>query len=114
MPHIIRLRGPWEFESTDSAVRCTRRFHCPTGLTAESWVWLVIEDVQSAASVSLNGDDCGQIDSSRCPARFDITGRLQPQNLLAITVRSTGKMPAPPEGLLGLVRLEIEESSAEP
>jgi hypothetical protein len=130
VPHIIRLRGPWEHEPLlpEGTARFTRRFHRPTGLDAVSRVWLAIDDVDWHASVVLNDRSLGQIVSGqslaqpnthRCPARFEITADLQPQNVLSITVSSpslddngllsprTGR-EGQPGGLIGLVRLEIE------
>jgi hypothetical protein len=112
-------------------VRFTRRFHRPTGLGAGAHVWLVIEDVDWLATVTLNDQQCGEIVCSTsterskgpeiqlCPARFDVTAALLPQNTLAIVVTSpqldvdgaalprTGREGLS-GGLIGLVRLEIE------
>jgi hypothetical protein len=110
-------------------VRFVRRFNRPTGLDTASRVWLVIEDVDFHASVVLNGRDLGGVlasgaqntaDLPRCPVRFDITPDLALQNVLSITVKcpQLGPMGAPlprpgrtarPGGLIGLVRLEIEQ-----
>jgi hypothetical protein len=170
MPHLIRLRGPWEYEPLvrfvpvadgrwqaadqnlpspgtitlpadwgsvlgsdyQGTVRFSRRFNRPTGLGTASQVWLVIEDIDWQASIALNGRRLGDVACSFtnelingqslrcCPARFDITTELLPQNVLAITVTSPalneGIYPRPrpgregqPGGLIGLVRLEIEE-----
>jgi Glycosyl hydrolase 2 galactose-binding domain-like len=102
MPHLIRLREPWEREPLESlgAVRFTRHFHRPTGLGAASRVWLVIENIDSRAAVTLNDRLLGEIED--WPARFEITADLLPRNLLAIDVSS----PA----MLGAVRLEIDDS----
>ena len=109
MPHRIRLRGPWEY---DSLMHCfTRRFHQPTGLTAASRVWLVIEEAAAAVRVELNGIAIGEADGQT--ARFDISAHLQPQNLLAITLMAPPEPTKnPSEGGVGLVSLEIEEASA--
>ena len=166
MPHVIRLRGPWDYEPlarfmtrADSSVSVTnddlppsgvielpgdwsnalgiefqgivrfeRRFHRPTGLEAASYVWLVIDDVDWQAEVSLNDRVLGTAICSqssdphqamKCPARFDITALLSPQNWLSIVVTSptlndcNTPLPRPgrtgqPGGLIGLVRLEID------
>ena len=165
MPHVIRLRGPWNYEPlarfvphTDGrvdatndnlppsgvielpadwasvlgadfqgSVRFTRRFHRPTGLEASSRVTLVIEDVDWQAELLLNDRLLGTVFCSRsldaqqamkCPARFDISTQLTPQNQLSIVVTSptldAGNSPLPrpgrtdqPGGPIGLVRLEI-------
>ena len=97
MPHTIRLRGPWTEQPREGGGRLLmRRFHRPTGLDADSQVWLVIEGVAEEAEVTLNDRPlgiCGPI------GRFDITAELLPSNLLSIAV-STGP--------LGPVRLEID------
>jgi hypothetical protein len=166
MPHIIRLRGPWDYEplarfvtqadgSTSvtneklppsgvielpadwagvlgadfqGRVRFTRRFHRPTGLEATSRVSLVMDDVDWQAEVALNDSVLGAVICSqsvespiaqRCPARFDITTLLSPQNQLSIVITSptldAGNYPLPRPGrigqrggLIGLVRLEID------
>jgi len=108
-------------------VRFTRRFHRPTGLHAASRVWLLVDDVDWRAVVTLNERALGSVVSKlatesgalRCPARFDITADLLPQNLLSIDVTSPSltangfPLPRPgredqPGGPIGLVRLEIE------
>jgi hypothetical protein len=166
MPHVIRLRGPWDYEplarfvtqadgSTSMTnkklppsgvidlpadwasvfgadfqgrVRFTRRFHRPTGLEASSRVRLVIDDIDWQADVALNDSVLGAViysqsvespNPQRCPARFDITTLLSPQNRLSIVVTSPTLdadnilLPRPgrvghPGGLIGLVRLEID------
>ena len=152
MPHIIRLRGPWNFQpvarfvagpdnslikSTENLppggttelqsswndivgadfqgiVQFTRRFHCPTGLAADSKVWLVVENFAGPASVKLNDRELGSTlggrgsdpaINQRCPARLEISDRLQSQNILAITATRTRTETGE---LIGLVRLEIE------
>ena len=101
MPHRIRLRGPWEYESLTYCF--TRRFHQPTGLTAASRVWLVIDEADSHARVELNGQILGDV-APRTPARFEITAHLKPQNLISIRMSNTGEF-------IGQVSLEIEEST---
>jgi hypothetical protein len=95
-------------------VRFTRRFAQPTGLDGNTRVWLVVENVDWQAAVSLNGHPVGHTQHagtsptpcllvplspslplspspplslcSPCPARFDITALLQPRNELTIDV----------------------------
>jgi hypothetical protein len=96
MPHIIRLRGPWEQEPQPSGqVRYARRFNCPTGLEGGDRVWLAIEFEQG--EISLNGQPLGA-----AGGRFDITPLLQPANRLLITT-------APVVTTDTLARLEIGE-----
>src|SRR5262245_45692678 len=109
LPHRIRLRGPWEF---DSLTHCfTRRFHQPTGLTAATHVWLVIDEAEANARIELNGKEIGAAIASQ-PARFDITANLQANNLLAITLTDSRPAAKSPHGSpLGLVALEIESAA---
>jgi hypothetical protein len=112
-------------------VRFSRVFHRPTGLDASSKVWLVVEEVDWQAGVDLNDRHLGDVLCSlagaslhvsgvqRCPARFDITDSLQPENRLSIEVTCPGVDASgravsrfgrdkASGGLIGLVRLEIE------
>jgi hypothetical protein len=87
-------------------VRFTRRFAQPTGLDGNSRVWLVVENVDWQAAVSLNGHALGHTQfagtstapwllvspspplplCSPCPVHFDITALLQPRNELSIEI----------------------------
>jgi hypothetical protein len=141
MPHIIRLRGPWEYkplwvweQAPDGSrsvsnrlpppggsfiapgnwrellgddfrgfVRLVRLFHRPTGLNADSRVWLAYYDMPSAApGFILNGCPCGREGSS---SRDEITRLLQSSNELWLSVTLDGQDPP---ALLGQVQLEIE------
>jgi len=102
-------------------VRYRRTFQKPTGLESGERVWLVVEPPRSHGVVELNhkrlGEVCGQ------SARFDITEQLLGSNLLDIwvshpplDVRGTPSDDGdtPPGGLVGEVRLEIEEPNRKP
>jgi hypothetical protein len=104
-PHVIRLRGPWEFQTLEDAaaarsgrvpipaptpalladyagaVRFTRRFQRPTGLENGARVKLVIENLPTDAVVALNREP---LDSELSPARWEIAGRLNQSNALTI------------------------------
>ena len=80
-PHVIRLRGPWEYEFVSVAgggvlprgtmqlpgdwppgtaglagdVYLTRHFHRPTGLSESERIWLTIVNQKAAVGVTLNG-----------------------------------------------------------
>jgi len=96
-----------------------RTFQRPTGLEEGQRVWLVIEPPRSSACVMLHEKLLGFIDPGTSLGRFDITARLEDHNRLVIYVdhpalnelRSTVGDPTelPPGGLVGEVRLEIEE-----
>jgi hypothetical protein len=100
-------------------VRYHRTFQKPTGLDSGERVFLVIEAPRSAACLLLQGKLLGFIDAGEERGRFDITDQLDSHNRLEIFVdhpalnelRSTIGDPAklPPGGLVGEVRLEIEE-----
>jgi hypothetical protein len=119
-------------------VRFTRRFARPTGLDDRTRVWLIIEDVDWQARVTLNGHTLGQNqlkDSPPrplalspaptclpCPVRFDITALLAERNELALEILlpalAAGVPPLArpgrehlPGGPIGLVRLAIEEAT---
>jgi hypothetical protein len=99
---------------------CYRRtFQKPTGLGHGERVWLVVEPPRSRCVVSLNDYVCGVVFYGSAPGRFDITPNLHDHNRLDILVDhptlddggaakddSTTNMPG---GLVGEVRLEIEE-----
>jgi hypothetical protein len=101
-------------------VRYLRTFHEPTGLDiGGERVWLVVEPPRSVARVSVNGIALGQVAAGGPPARFDITARLQYANRLEIVVDhpvlddagapNDDSSTTSPGGLVGEVRLEIEE-----
>jgi hypothetical protein len=100
-------------------VRYRRTFQKPTGLDSGERVWLVVEPARSEACVVWKGNLVGFIYPGEPAGRFDITERLEDHNVLEIFVdhpaldfmRSTVGDPTklPPGGLVGEVRLEIEE-----
>jgi hypothetical protein len=100
-------------------VRYRRTFQKPTGLDRGERVWLVIEPPRSHAEVELNRKRLGEVCWGGPPARYDITDQLEDHNRLAIIVThpaldesgsadddSQSNLPG---GLIGEVRLEIEE-----
>jgi hypothetical protein len=123
MPHVIRLRGPWECvpvarDAPDAAaaVRCTRRFNAPTNLDSDERVWLVCDAVETRAAFALNDRRLGTIEGHRAQPRIDITDELRPTNVLAIEVELASGAPPPVAGYdeshglpggIGQVRLEI-------
>lgn len=97
-------------------VRYLRTFHAPPGLQYDERVWLVVEPQRSEARVVLVEDTLGIVSAGGPTQRFDITHRLSPTNTLEIfvehppseseAVESESQLPG---GLIGEVRLEIEE-----
>jgi hypothetical protein len=96
-----------------------RTFQKPTGLDAGERVFLVVEPPQSRACIIWKKDLLGFVYPGEPAGRFDITDRLEDHNQIEIFVdhpdldemRSTVGDPAllPSGGLVGEVRLEIEE-----
>ena len=99
---------------------CYRRtFQKPTGLDSGERVWLVVEAARSEAWILWKGDLVGFVNPGETAGRFDITDRLEDHNAVEIIVdhpaldcmRCTVGDPLelPPGGLVGEVRLEIED-----
>jgi Glycosyl hydrolase 2 galactose-binding domain-like len=102
---------------------CYRRtFQKPTGLGGGDQVWLVVEPARSLAAVELNGTPLGTMRANDAAARFDITRLLADRNALAVEVShpavdANGRPTEysdidSPGGLVGEVRLEIQERVA--
>lgn len=111
MPHVIRLREPWQHSPVPGGTRHTRSFNCPTNLAPEQRVWLVIEGA-GVSSVTVNGSSVGQasrLSGFRGQAgrlSYEVTSLLAPRN--EIVLELTGE-----QAQLGEVRLEIDDSIAE-
>jgi hypothetical protein len=115
-PHRIRLRGPWEYEllpagaaglppisgrlslpcALDNSplsgfagrVRFRRRFGLPRRIDDHERVWLTIEGLAGATSVSLNGE---RMDSRAVDTEFDVTSWLHERNELIVDIESDDK-----------------------
>ncbi|MBW3596620.1 MAG: hypothetical protein KY475_05025 [Planctomycetes bacterium] len=129
--HIIRLHGAWDYVPlADNAaageppppgrtdvpadwdellgrgfqgrVRCTRRFHRPTGLEGRARVWLVLEAANVLGEVLLNERplDAALQDDERL--RIEVTDRLRHTTEVSLTIELPG-------GAIHSARLEIEE-----
>jgi hypothetical protein len=134
MPHIIRLRGPWEYEvlsQTGGApiapaagrvqmpcnwsatlgddfrgrVRYRRFFNWTAQLEAAQQVTLALEGASHCAEVTLNGQPLGHIGTG--PAWLPITSLLQPRNELVVDIEALDAESAR-GGPNGEVRLEID------
>lgn len=99
---------------------CYRRtFQMPTGLDEGQRVWLVVEPPRSRGTVTLGGEPLGFLGEGDPPGRYDITLRLREHNRLEIVVEhpalddarasNDDETAQSPGGLVGEVRLEIEE-----
>jgi hypothetical protein len=133
-PHVIRLRGPWEYaplERFDSdgplpapgkitmpadwsatlgadfrgRVRYVRRFGKPGFTEPYEQIWIVCTVVRSRADVLLNGELLGEVIGDE-PGIFEVTGKLESRNMLEVVVEHAAKAPDP-GGIIGEVRLEI-------
>jgi hypothetical protein len=124
LPPVVRTTMPADWSGSLGAdflgrVRYQRNFQRPTGLDSGERVWLVVEPPRSSACIVWKGDLVGFIHPGDPAGRFDITDQLEDHNQLDIFVdhpdldelRSTVGDPAqlPLGGLVGEVRLEIEE-----
>ena len=100
-------------------VRYVRTFNKPTGLDSGERVFLVVEAPRSEACVMWKKELLGFVHAGEPPGRFEITDRLEDHNRIEIFVdhpsldcmRSKVGDPTklPPGGLVGDVRLEIED-----
>lgn len=92
-------------------VRFERAFHCPTNLTASDRVDLLVEQVETQATVALNDSPLGQIATGERSWVAEITRLLRPRNWLSIVVECHGDCDVA-GGLVGEVRLEIRTTAA--
>jgi glycosyl hydrolase family 2 len=126
-PHVIRLRGPWEFEVVENAsaltsprsgkaklpcdwsealgrefrgqVRYRRRFNRPSGLDPHERVWLIVEGVDAFGAATLNGRELGEVRGYALPASFDVTDLLAQGNELLLDVELPRGLPDGPAPL---------------
>jgi hypothetical protein len=125
LPSATRMQMPADWSTALGAdflgrVRYVRTFNAPPGLQPEERVWLVVEPQRSLARVVMVEETLGEVRAEGPPQRFDITHRLSPHNRLEIFVDHPGQLNLngdevgnsgewEPGGLVGEVRLEIEE-----
>jgi hypothetical protein len=99
---------------------CYRRtFQRPTGLEQGQRVWLIVEPPRSCCVVNLNDHSLGVVSGEGNPGKFEISKLLQDHNWLEILVHHPSLDAdgvakndiylQTPGGLVGEVRLEIEE-----
>lgn len=79
--HSIRLRHPWQCETTGGAVVWSRKFNWLAELAPGEIVQLVIEPINSDASVVLNGAQL----AADTAERRDVTELLSRHNRLEIS-----------------------------
>ncbi|HEX2477538.1 MAG TPA: hypothetical protein VHK01_22470 [Lacipirellulaceae bacterium] len=124
LPVSSRLTMPADWSSAFGAefcgrVRYHRVFQSPTGLDSGERVWLVVEPPRCRGGIKLNGKPLGDVSWRGPNFRFDITDLVEDHNRLEIVVEHPaldGDWVAnddsdinQPGGLVGEVRLEIEE-----
>jgi beta-galactosidase/beta-glucuronidase len=107
--------GGWLGTSYRGRVAYERRFGLPTGLQTQQSIWLVIAAVDFRASISLNGELIGQLQLGSPEFRSEVRDLLRTNNFLDIVVElpvdaDRGARSPLAGGLIGEVRLEIEES----
>jgi hypothetical protein len=111
LPHVIRLRAPWEIEplpEPPGLLRCTRHFNRPTGLESGERVWLVLPSLASPGTIVLNGDPLEPtpgLPADGGSVRCEITSRLTARNKVEIQLAANTDTAL---ALLEQVRLEIE------
>jgi hypothetical protein len=115
LPAAVKMTMPADWGAVLGAtflglVRYQRLFQKPTGLDSGERVWLVVEAPRSRGTVELNRKRLGE-----AGGRFDITECLEDHNRLEIIVEHPafdardGGDTRSPGGLIGEVRLEIED-----
>jgi hypothetical protein len=124
LPAAARARMPADWSAAMGAefygrVRFVRTFNQPTGLESGERVFLVVEPPRSCGLVRMNGHELGCVRFGGAAGRFDITPLLKDHNSVEIDVEhpeldDDGNPPDDgcvdiPGGLVGEVRLEIEE-----
>jgi hypothetical protein len=123
LPAVATMHVPADWSAAFGAdflgrVRYVRPFNAPPGLVPEERVWLVVEPQRSVARVMMSEETLGTVAAGDDAGRFDITHLLNPHNRLEIFVDHPalvdgnirdGEALKLPGGLVGEVRLEIEE-----
>ncbi len=136
-PHLMRLRGPWNWAMLPPAdphsgklnlpadwsevlpagfpgpVRFSRHFQAPARLEEHERLFLVVGGIDAAGVVRVNGTQLGEItDGYPASAAYDITALLAPRNLLEIDVSVPPGAPrygrdGKAGGLVREIRLEV-------
>lgn len=99
--HTIRLRHPWQCETTSDAIVWSRKFNWPAEPDERERLRLVAEGLPTSAQWTLNGQPI----AFQPPTTCDITDLIAIHNRLLITIAaSEGDLP---ERFPYEVRLEI-------
>ncbi len=105
--HTIRLRAPWQRRRRDDCDLWQRSFGRPTNLSAEETVRLVLRCESASALVTLNDGPLGSAGAGDESAVFDVTGRLEVRNVLALSMAAGEDVEADRREPPVDVRLEI-------
>ncbi len=99
VPHVIRLRGPWESElvvgATLPAVLWKRRFGRPTGLDSGEQLCLCLRSTNPIHHATLNDEELHRDIDATATHRINITSRVRERNLLELTLDATAGQLAP-------------------
>ena len=106
----------WLGTSFCGRIAYVRNFGLPTGLTEDQKVWLVVEAIDFRGDVILNDQPLGRMQLGDSPMRIDVLRKLLKSNRLRIEIELPsdavrGDRNGLAGGLIGGVRLEIEESN---
>ncbi|MGH7193845.1 MAG: hypothetical protein ACREJM_09975 [Candidatus Saccharimonadales bacterium] len=113
-PHIIRLRGPWQYtplvrfdderlppagrvelpadwgatlgDYFRGRVRYERSFNPPTNLDPHERVWIVADGADARADVGLNCQSLGTVEGYALSSEWDVTARIGPRNTMSLEV----------------------------
>jgi len=104
----------WLGPSFRGRVAYRRSFNRPTQLDPDQKVWLVVEEVDFRAEIFLNDQRLGQTTLGEDPFRAEIHNQLAVANLIRIEIEKPNRASCDSRaelagGLIGSVRLEIEE-----
>ena len=116
--HLIRLRGAWEFQTSDGPRRVdlpttwppgapaplllARRFNRPRVDAGRETIGLLLEDVPGLLSVRLNDREVARPGPGSGTLEVPVEGMLTPKNLLVLEVDPAG-VRAEPWGRIALV-----------
>ena len=89
MIHRIRLRAPWQSARIQGATRFFRQFNCPSGITSQTGVALVLQSHTGSVVLHLNGQRLGETDIARNRIHYPIKQDLKPHNEIWIDIRDT-------------------------
>ena len=107
----------WLGDSFRGVVDYRRNFNRPTRLSENQKVWLVVEEADFLANVTLNDKPIGSRRLGDLPLRVEVGSLLESSNQLLVSIELPFDVDRDARttlagGLIGSVRLEIEEPSS--